>query len=274
MQKAVIAILGGGNMGASLLGGLIANGYPRENLWVTDPDEKKLRHFSDQFKVQTTSDNQKAVKQADIVILAVKPQVLVGLLTDLNTDFQRTKPLIVSIAAGIRVDLIQKIVGKEMPIVRAMPNTPALISCGATALYANAFVTEEQRDLAESLLRAVGLTVWIDQEKQMDVVTALSGSGPAYFFLVIEALADAAIELGLSEEIAKLLTVQTAYGASRMALESSQGVIELRKKVTSPGGTTEAAVKVLEEHLLREVLKNTLAAAIKRSEELAESMNH
>lgn len=274
MQKATIAILGGGNMGASLLGGLIANRYPRENLWVTDTDKEKLRHFSDQFQVQTTSDNQEAVRHADVIILAVKPQIFSTLLTELKSVIQEKKPLIISIAAGVRIEMIQTIVGNEVAIVRTMPNTPALIGCGATALCANKCVTEDQRDLAESILRAVGLTVWIDQEKQMDIVTALSGSGPAYFFLMIEALASAATELGLPDEIAKLLTLQTAYGASRMALESNHGVVELRQKVTSPGGTTEAAVKVLETRLLRDILKDTLAAAIKRSEELATSIKH
>ena len=269
MQKAVIAILGGGNMGASLLGGLIANHYPRENLWITDTDEEKLRNFHNQLQVQTTTDNQKAVQHADVIILAVKPNIFSELLANLSSTIQKKKPLIISIAAGVRVDTIQQGLGGELAIVRTMPNTPALIGCGATALFANEFVTEDQRDIAESILRAVGLTVWIKEEKQMDVVTALSGSGPAYFFLMIEALADAAEELGLSPEMAKLLTLQTAYGSSRMALESNHSAVELRKKVTSPGGTTEAAVQVLEESLLRDILKRTLLAAVKRSEELA-----
>lgn len=264
-----IAIIGAGNMGASLLGGLIKNNYSPEKLWITDADQAKLLHLKQQFNVNTTADNLIAVQAADTVILAVKPQHLAQVVKEIAPALKQKKPLLLSVAAGIRINSIEKWIGAEIPIVRAMPNTPALIGCGATALYANKHVTTAEKDLAESILRAVSVVIWVNDEKLMDTITALSGSGPAYFFLMIEALQNAAIELGLSAEAAKLLTQQTAYGAARMAMESDIDVNELRKRVTSPGGTTEAALKIMEESKLTHIYKNALIAAKKRSEELA-----
>lgn len=273
MTKATIAILGGGNMGASLLGGLIANDYPREKLWITDPDTEKRQQLQNQFQVNVSGDNHAAIEQANVIILAVKPQVLAPVALDIADKIQKKQTLVISIAAGVREQSIQKWLGGNASIVRAMPNTPALIGCGATAMYANQYVSAAQHDLAESILRAVSLVVWVEDEKWMDTVTALSGSGPAYFFLVIEALQNAAQELGLPADIARLLTLQTAFGASRMALESEVEADELRKRVTSPGGTTEQAIRILEENQLREIFKMALTAARKRSEELAELLD-
>lgn len=273
MINATIAVIGGGNMGASLLGGLIANQYPRDKLWVTDADAEKLQTLKNNFQINTTNSNAEAIKNADVVILAVKPQILAHVTHEIASQIQKTKPLVISIAAGVNASSIQKWLGNDIAIVRCMPNTPALISCGATALFANAFVTQEQHELAESILRAVGIIVWVDDEKQMDTVTALSGSGPAYFFLMMEAMQDAAQELGLSAETTRLLAQQTALGAARMALESDVDVVELRKRVTSPGGTTEQALRVLEEHKIRDIFKKALTAAKNRSEELAKMID-
>lgn len=269
MVSPTITILGAGNMGSCLLGGLIKNHYPQDKLWITDPSEEKLAQIQKQFTVHTTTDNRNAVLNADVVIFAVKPQILHQVAIDLTSCVQQKKPLIISIAAGIREANIQQWLGGQMAIVRTMPNTPALVGCGATALFANTFVSREQHSLAESILRTVGIIVWLQEEALMDVVTALSGSGPAYFFLVIEALQDAAIACGLPEETARLLTLQTAYGAARMALESDQDAVTLRQHVTSPGGTTEQAVHTLEEGHLRELFKKAIEAAKKKSEELA-----
>lgn len=268
MKTSVITLLGAGNMGSSLLSGLIRNHYPAEKLWITDPSEEKLHHVKNQFPVNITTDNQQALQHADVVILAVKPQILPQVLMDAAAIIQQKKPLVISIAAGVREASIQQWLGGQIAIVRSMPNTPALLGCGASALYANTLVSAEQHALAESILRSVGITVWLEQENLMDTVTALSGSGPAYFFLMMEALQNAAIECGLPPETARLLTLQTAYGAARMALESDIDVVQLRKNVTSPGGTTEQAVRVLEEGQLRALLKKAVDAAKKRSEEL------
>ncbi len=183
---------------------------------------------------------------------------------------QDQQPLVISIAAGIRTPDLARWLGADTAIVRAMPNTPALVQSGATGLFANAHVRDQQRDLAETILRAVGLTLWVEQEDQLDLVTALSGSGPAYFFLVMEALQEAASKLGLPAETARLLALQTAFGASRMALESDEDAAALRQRVTSPGGTTEQALRVLEEGGLRNLMEQALTAAARRSRELAD----
>jgi len=268
-SKPTIAIIGAGNMGSALAGGLIANNYPANHIWLTDPSAEKLKHIAQTLKVQVTQQNEQAIQLAKVVILAVKPQVMANVATALAPEIQIYKPLILSIAAGIPLVSLQKWLGKESAIVRAMPNTPALIRCGASGLFANSEATQEQRQMAESIMQAVGMTVWLNTESELDIVTALSGSGPAYFFLIIEALQEAAKELGLSAEVARLLALQTAYGASRMAQESSQTVKELRQQVTSPGGTTERAIQVFEEGHLRELFKKALRAAKERSEELA-----
>jgi pyrroline-5-carboxylate reductase len=269
MHTTTIAIIGAGNMGASLLGGLITNQFPAHNLWVSDTDAEKLQQLKNQFHINTTTSNLDAAHAADIVLLAVKPQILASVVQNLAKTIQKKKSFIISIAAGVREESIQHWLGGDIAIVRAMPNTPALIGCGATALYANRFVTPEQRALAESILRPISALAWIDNEKHMDAITALSGAGPAYFFLIIEVLQNAAIELGLPADTARMLTLQTAYGAARLALESDVDAVELRKRVASKGGTTEQALQVLEESNIRAIFKKALTAATHRSEEMA-----
>ncbi|MEQ6342664.1 MAG: pyrroline-5-carboxylate reductase [Gammaproteobacteria bacterium] len=269
-KNSTIAFIGGGNMARSLIGGLLADGYDAQNIWVSDPDQGQRDEIKKNFAVHTVASNQDAIKHADAVILAVKPQVLQTVAEGLAKAAQHTKPLIISIAAGIRESALNAWLGGDIPIVRAMPNTPALVGSGATALYANARVSKHQHDLAESIMRAVGLALWLDHEAQMDAVTALSGSGPAYFFLIMEAMENAGRELGLPPETARLLTLQTAFGAAKMALESTEDSATLRTRVTSPGGTTEQAIKVLQEGQIKNLFSKALAAAHGRSIEMAE----
>lgn len=269
MKNATIAFIGAGNMGQSLIGGLIADGYQPGQIWATEPHQDKLDALHKNFGVNVTTDNNTAVAQADIVLLAVKPQVMSEVVKGIAQTMRDKKPLIISIAAGIRIAYIQKWLGEKAAVVRCMPNTPALVGSGATALLASHEVSEEQKELAESILRSVGITLWLDQESQMDIVTALSGSGPAYFFFMMEALQAGAVKLGLSEEVARMLTVQTGLGAAHMALETAETLAELRQKVTSPGGTTEAALKVLESVKLRDGFIDAVQSAKSRSEELA-----
>ena len=269
MKSSKIAIIGSGNMGTSLLSGLIATGLAPNQIWIADPDQQKLDALHTQFNVNISNDNNAAAREADVIILAVKPQILPDVAKNLADIVKERKPLIVSIAAGIREEKIMQWFGGELAIVRCMPNTPALVRCGASALHANKYVTDPERELAESILRAVGIVVWLEDERLMDAVTALSGSGPAYFFLVIEALQNVGETMGLPTEIARILTLQTALGSARMALESEELVSELRSRVTSPGGTTEAAMLVFEEHNIRELFNKALLAAKKRSEELS-----
>ncbi|HEX4046028.1 MAG TPA: pyrroline-5-carboxylate reductase [Gammaproteobacteria bacterium] len=267
-----IAIIGAGNMGSSLIAGLIKNNHPSNKLWAADPSQEKLDYLQQHFHIHTSQENHLAIQAAEVIILAVKPQMLAEVAKNLQpilTAQPSQKPLIISIAAGIREANLQQWLGQQTAIVRAMPNTAAMIGCGATALHANAHVTPAQRNMAESILRAVGVAVWLTDEAQMDSVTALSGSGPAYFFLIMEALQEAAEQLGLPAETARLLTLQTALGAARMAMESETAPAELRQKVTSPGGTTEKAISVLEQKHIRDIFKQALLAAKQRSEELA-----
>ena len=259
-------------MARSLAGGLLNNGWQKQNLVFADPDENQRQAAKDALGLAAYEDNEKLAAHADVLVLAVKPQALRNVLAGIADAVRKKKPLVVSVAAGIRVGDIQRWLGGGTAIVRVMPNTPALIGSGATGLYANAEVTPAQRDEAESILRAVGVTVWLENEALMDVVTAVSGSGPAYFFLVIEALERAAIAHGLDNATARLLSVETAYGAAKMALEGGAEPAELRRRVTSPGGTTERAIQVLEQGQLRQLFDTAVAAAIARSRELAEML--
>jgi pyrroline-5-carboxylate reductase len=274
LKNSGIAFIGGGNMATSLISGLIADGCAPHNIWVADPDAAKLAELVARFSVNTTHSNQQAVAQTQVIVLAVKPQAMPAVVQELGVTQHPGSPLIISIAAGVRVNDINAWLGGKTAIVRAMPNTPALVQSGATALYANALVSADQHNLAESILRAVGMVLWLDDEAQMDAVTALSGSGPAYFFLVMEVLENAAVRLGLARNDARLLTLQTAFGAAKMALESAEHSATLRARVTSPGGTTEQAVKVLQEGGIQDLFDAALRAAHARSNELATLMGN
>jgi pyrroline-5-carboxylate reductase len=243
---------------------------PSERIWVADPNESVLRSLSDHFAIHVTTDNNEAMLKARVIILAIKPQLAKAVVRELAPAIHKHRPLVISIAAGIRETDLRTWLSEDAAIVRTMPNTPALVRSGATALFANSAVSKEQRNLAESILRAVGMTLWVDDESLMDAVTALSGSGPAYFFLIMEALESAGEHLGLPRNTARLLTLQTAFGAAKMALESNEDLAALRQRVTSPGGTTERAVNVLQQHKLEAVFDEALGAAHQRSVELAE----
>ncbi len=272
MSSRTIAFIGGGNMASSLIGGLIADGYDPKRILVSDPDREKLAGLAARFAIQSAADNEDAVAQAEIVVLAVKPQLLKQVAEGLASKVQQRRPLVISIAAGVREGLLQQWLGGGVALIRTMPNTPAVLQAGATVLHADSGVSDEQKSLAESIMRAVGLTRWVDDEAMMDAVTALSGSGPAYFFLVMEAMKQAGIEMGLPADTAHLLTLQTALGAARMAIESSEGPAALRQRVTSPGGTTERALEVLNEGGLRRLFGEALEAARDRSMALSEQM--
>lgn len=272
MKQCKIAFIGGGNMATSLIGGLLAEDVAAENLYVADPDAAKLEELRRRYGVHIGHDNAAIAAAADVLVLAVKPQVMKSVVPALVPVIKIGRPLVMSIAAGIRMDDLGRWLGSAPAIVRAMPNTPALVRSGATALCANAQVSDEQRDLAESIMRAVGLAIWLDEEEQMDAVTALSGSGPAYFFLVMEAMERAGRELGLPPEIARVLTLQTAYGAAKMALENEVDTARLRANVTSPGGTTERAIQTLQGGGLEELFGKALQAACVRSRELADML--
>jgi pyrroline-5-carboxylate reductase len=266
----LVGFIGAGNMARSLAGGLLKNGWEKDQIILSDPEPTQRQTIETVLGIKVFADNSEVAARADLLVLAVKPQVLADVTKALASMVQKRKPLVISIAAGVRIEDIDRWLGGGLAIVRAMPNTAALIGSGASGLYANDRVNDGMRNQAESILRAVGVTVWLEDEYLMDVVTALSGSGPAYFFLVMEVLEQAAIESGLDPKQARLLTLETAFGAAKMALEGHEEPAQLRRRVTSPGGTTEQAVKVLEEGGLRRLFKNAMQAAGDRARTIAD----
>jgi pyrroline-5-carboxylate reductase len=269
MKTKTIGFIGGGNMATSLISGLIASGHSAQQIWVSDTAPTTLQAHADQFQVNTTTSNETVVNEVEVVVLAVKPQILRDVALQIAPSLKQKNALVVSIAAGISQKSLSKWLGSEIAIVRCMPNTPALVQTGATALHANINVDEEQKDLAENILRAVGLALWVSDESQLDAVTAVSGSGPAYFFLLMEAMEKAALELGLDERSARLLIQQTALGAAKIALESPESPAKLRARVTSPGGTTQQAIETFVQNGFIELVAKALHAARDRSIEMS-----
>ncbi len=273
MQRVNITFIGYGNMGRSLIGGLIANGLPANYITAADPHpDARQRAATDHDGMAVFEDNLQAVQDADVVVLAVKPTNVKAMLQDLGPVLRQKKPVLISIAAGITLEHLGQWTGDDLAIIRGMPNTPALVQAGITVLCANPHASDAERDLAEALTRSVGTTLWLADETLMDTVTALSGSGPAYFFLIMEMLEQAAVTLGLPQDQARILTLHTAFGATKLALESQYDTATLRHQVTSPGGTTEQALNVLVNGDIGALLLNAMTAAQKRSAELADML--
>lgn len=268
MSGSTIAFVGGGNMAGSLVGGLLARGWMAGNMRVSDPQEESRARLA-ALGVHVTADNAEAVAGADIVVLAVKPQIMRAACLGIREAVAASKPLVISIAAGTSTESIAAWLGADTAIVRCMPNTPAMLQCGASVLFATARVGIEQRRIAHDVLESVGYAAWVDREELLHAVTALSGSGPAYVFLMLEAMQRAGENLGLEPELARRLAAQTALGAARMAQEGDVDVVELRRRVTSPGGTTERAVRVFEQMGFRAMFEAAMGAACDRSRELA-----
>lgn len=269
LQGKTIAFIGGGNMAEALIRGLLAaRGLPPQQVIATDIRPDRLESLARQFGIRTLADNAGAVREADIVLLAVKPQQMSAALSVLRSQIT-SHQLIVSIAAGVTTARIEREVGGAARVVRVMPNTPALVGAGAAALCKGAHATDDDLAIARSILDAVGVTVHVE-EQLMDAVTALSGSGPAYIFRVAEAMIKAGAEAGLSEELARKLTLQTVWGAAKLLKETGEDPAELRRKVTSPGGTTEAALKVMNEHKLLDIFVEAIRAAQARGQELSQ----
>jgi pyrroline-5-carboxylate reductase len=264
-----LAFIGGGNMAAALIGGLTKRGLQASRVVVADPSADQLQRLVRDFGVQTAADNVSAVQGAEVVVLAVKPQQMRAVALGLAPHMTAAPPLLISIAAGIPHAALARWFGPKVPVIRTMPNRPALNGFGATGLFAPPGVGAANRALAQTIMAAVSATVWVEHESQMDTVTALSGSGPAYFFLFMEALEAAAHERGLPTEIAHQLTLETAFGAAQMARHSGETLATLREQVTSKGGTTAAALAVLDAAGLRAIVAHAVAAADRRSAELA-----
>jgi pyrroline-5-carboxylate reductase len=265
-----IAIIGGGNMGRALVGGLIRRGVAADAIRVGEPGEAARSALRNDFGCWVAADNAACLPGAHAVVLAVKPQLAAPVVTALAPRLRAERALVISIMAGIRIDSLESWCGTDVPLVRAMPNRPALVGAGATGLYAQMKVDATARALAEEVMRSVGTVVWLNSEEDLDVVTALSGSGPAYCFLLAELMMRAAVNLGLEPDAARRLAVETLHGAGVLAHASPGDLARLRAEVTSKGGTTEAALQVLAgEHGLAPLVQRAMDAAAQRSRELA-----
>lgn len=269
-----IAFIGAGNMASAIFGGMIDAGYPADAITATSPDDNHLAPLRSRYGIHTTTDNNAAVADADVVVLAVKPQLMREICAAMRDAVQARQPLIVSVAAGLTAETLDDWLGGGLAVIRCMPNTPALVGAGASGLYANARVSDDQRSLATTLLEAVGLVEWVDDEVLLEAVTAVSGSGPAYFFLIFEALEDAGKRLGLPARSARRLALQTAFGAARMAQQSEFDPAQLKRNVMSPGGTTERAVQSFEDGGLRQLFENATEACAQRAREMSEELGN
>jgi pyrroline-5-carboxylate reductase len=265
-----VAFLGGGNMAAALIGGLLSKGYDRASISAIEISSSARERLAAQHGVHTSASPDTLTMQSDVLVLATKPQDLKAALAPLG-DKVREK-LLISIAAGVRAGALSRWLRGHRRIVRCMPNTPALIGAGIAALYALPEVSAEQRKQAETILRAVGEVVWVQDERLLDPVTALSGSGPAYVFWFIEQLSASGEKLGLPKETSMKLALQTVLGAAKLAAQSDQTPAELRKQVTSKGGTTEAALKVFEQEKLAERMLKAIEAASRRGAALGDEL--
>ncbi|MCB1665092.1 MAG: pyrroline-5-carboxylate reductase [Pseudomonadales bacterium] len=268
MNNSKITFIGAGNMANSLIRGLLAKGVTPGHIAACDIDPAKLSALTEECGIRTGT-LEAVAEDADVLVLAVKPQVMEQVCATLQPLLPPTGTLIISIAAGIPLRSLEAWLGGQQAIVRCMPNTPALVSQGATGLYANAYTSDAQANLAGEILAAVGISCWLSSEEDINAVTALSGSGPAYYFLLMEAMEQAAVGMGLSPELARQLTLQTALGAATLAINSDVAPDELRRRVTSPGGTTEAAIRQFESEDFRGLVERAITAAQKRSVELA-----
>lgn len=279
MVSEVIAFIGGGNMATSLIGGLVSTGYDSKKLVVYEPNAVQAEKLQSTYKIKLASSGSEAITgtndtpSANIVLFAVKPQIIKGVVDGVAAAIQKVNPLIISICAGIRtIDIARWSNCPELAIVRVMPNTPALLQQGATGMFANKFVNESQKACATTILSSFSkASYWVDNESLIDVVTGLSGSGPAYFFLMCEALSEAAQKLGLPKEIADGLAAQTCNGSGAMLCKGDEDATTLRKKVTSPGGTTFAAIQSFEKDNFREMCFKAVEAATNRGKEMGET---
>jgi pyrroline-5-carboxylate reductase len=272
MNQPVVGFIGAGNMAQAIIGGLIQSDVQPQNIIASDMAEQALDLLSSQFGIQTSLSNSEVAQKSDVIFLAVKPDQLLAVCDEISKVVADKQPLLISIAAGVSESSMAKHLPPGVKIVRCMPNTPALVQTGASGLFANKAVSDDEKKLAESLMQAVGLTVWVDGETLIHAVTAVSGSGPAYFFRFIEAMAKAGLEQGLDEKTAMQLSIQTALGAAKMASNSEKTPLELREAVTSKGGTTAAAINVFNENGLEKLVSDAMLACSERSQELAKEM--
>jgi pyrroline-5-carboxylate reductase len=270
MSPVELTILGAGNMGRALIGGLLRRGMRPEQISVGEPQQGARAALSRELGIAAQADNAAAIGRSRLIVIAVKPQDVASVLQPLAQPLQQSHPVVLCVAAGVRIRALEHWCGPGVPVIRAMPNRPALVGAGATGLFAAAGVDPESRRLAEQVMQSVGEIVWVPSEAQLDIVTALSGSGPAYFFLIAELMAKAAIELGLEPQASRRLALATLYGSGLLAQSGDGDLARLRESVTSKHGTTEAALRVLHAQGLGDTIALAMSAAARRSRELAD----
>ena len=274
MSQANMVFIGGaGNMAGAVIGGLVASGYPAAHIVATGRNEQKLREFAARTGVQTSTDNAAAVAAADVLVLSVKPQMMKALCVELAPIVSERRPLVITLAAGIPLAAYQRWLGAGVPIVRAMPNTPALVGTGVTGLFAGEGVSEAQKKIATAMAEAVGIALWVDEESGIDQVIAVSGSGPAYYFQFMESMIDAAEKAGMPRADAERLTLQTALGAAKLAVASDVDVAQLKRNVMSPNGTTERAVKRFQDGGLPQLVEQAMRDCAARAAEMAKELD-
>ncbi|WP_330924516.1 pyrroline-5-carboxylate reductase [Candidatus Sororendozoicomonas aggregata] len=272
-SKSRVSFIGAGNMAQAIIGGMLNKGWKAEQIMATAASEKTRQTVSDRFGVPVTGDNLKAA-DADVVVLCVKPQLIQTVLAETAPVLGRRRPLLISVAAGITMDCLNRWSASDpLAIVRSMPNIPSLLGLGACGLFANEHVTEAEKAITASLFNAVGIAQWLEDESLIDAVIAISGSAPAYYFLFMEAIENVGVKLGLPPEVASRLTIQTALGAATMAQQYSDDIVQLRKNVCSPNGTTEQAIRVLQEGGLNQLLEKAMGKAVYRAKEMAETLS-
>ena len=264
-SRARLAFIGTGNMSGAIIGGLLQDRYPADLITGTTRTSESAEGAAATLGIEVTTDNEAAISTADVVVLGVKPQVMQATCTVLRSAVQSRQPLIVSVAAGIEAATLDDWLGGGLAVIRCMPNTPSLLGSGISGLFANNRVTAEQRELADTMFRAVGITQWVHNEADMHTITAICGSAPAYYYRFSEALVRSAEQRGLSAEVARLLVAQVALGAARMMTETGETPAELRQKVSSPGGTTLEALRVFDEQGLDALVDSAVEACHSRS---------
>ncbi len=269
MQKKIIGFIGGGNMATSLIGGLVATGHEASRILVAEPDEARRDALTADHGISAIADNAMLAAEVDVLVLAVKPNVMPAVLAQIAAPVKVRKPLVISIAAGLPLRVYREALGSDVALVRAMPNTPALVRAGMTGAVIDDAGAVEARRLATAVLSAVGEVRWLDRDEDLDAVTAISGSGPAYFFYLMECMQSSAEAMGLAPELARDLVLHTAYGAAKLALRDPAPVAELRARVTSPGGTTAQALAAMQQGQMAKVVDNALQAALNRARDMS-----
>ena len=265
-----VGLIGGGNMARAIGGGLLRGGMHATDLMIAEPSPEQCERLrAELYGAMVTEDNQVVARSADIVLFAVKPQILKPVCEALVDEIQKNRPLIMSIAAGPKIDDIDAWLGGGLSVVRVMPNQPALIDQGISALFANERTSDDRKQQAEKIMSAVGHAVWLDSESKMDAVTAVSGTGPSYFYLLIDVMIESAMKFGIDAETARMLAVETARGATALAAAETESMATLIERVRSPGGTTTAAFEYLDEKDARGIFSTAIDEAERRAAELA-----